>query len=418
MRHLMRLVAICSLSLPAAAKPMNVLLVVIDDLGWSDVGCYGSDFYRTPHLDALAADGVLFTQAYANGPNCAPSRAALHTGQYAPRHGVYTVGSSARGRPARRAIIPVRNRTALRRSATTLASVLGRHGYATAHLGKWHLGRDPTRHGFDVNVGGNATGHPKSYHTPYENADLPGGAPGEYLTDRLTAEAIDFMGRHVDRPFFLHLSFYAVHTPIQARADLRARYADQADGSPGRHAAYAAMIEAVDRGIGRVLGAIRVPLVVRWPGITRAGARCDEPVIGTDIMPTVLDLCGVALDTDAVLDGVSLRPLLAGGSIAERALFWHFPCYLERTSRGQGAWRTTPVGAIRRGRYKLIEFFEDGRLEVFDLRDDPGETHDLAAARPDLTAALHAELRAWRSDLAAPVPTEPNPEYRPDHDSK
>lgn len=438
----------------AAPRP-NVVLLLADDLGWGDLGCYGSAVCETPSLDALAAGGLRFTDAYANAPNCAPSRAALQSGQYAPRTGVYTVNSSARGKAKNRRLVPTPNTTVLADEVVTLAEALGAAGYDTAFLGKWHLGDDPTTQGYRVNVGGSKAGHPKRYHRPYGNVDLGEGPEGEYLTDRLTDEAIAFLDEERDGPFFLHLAYYTVHTPLHARADLleaaQARHeALGADGKPP----YTAMVAALDESVGRLLaalderylaedtlvlftsdngghgnhadnghlrgskgmlyeGGIRVPLLARWPGHVPAGAVTDAPAIGVDVYPTLLELAGAPTPDGHVLDGASLADVLAGGEAPARALFWHFPAYLEPYAKSQGTWRETPSGAIRRDRWKLIERFEDGRVELFDLAADPGEARDLAAERPDVAATMQRELAAWRRVVGAPVPTEPEPAYAP-----
>ncbi|MHC5001679.1 MAG: sulfatase [Planctomycetota bacterium] len=443
----------------AAAERPNIVLIVADDLGWRDPAFMGSDFHRTPALDGLAADGIVFTDAYANAGNCAPSRAAMLSGQYAPRTGVYTVGSADRGRSARRRLLTVPNRTELDSAVVTLGERLAAAGYATASIGKWHLGAGatgPEAQGFALNVGGGRRGHPPTYLSPYGLPGLTDGPPGEHLTERLAAEAARFVAANRDRPFFLYLPSFAVHTPIQPAPHRAAACRDRAPGTLHDHARYAALVEGLDAGVGRVLaaidacglrertvvvftsdngghgrftssaplrgakgmfyeGGIRVPLVVRWPGVVAAGRRCATPVIGLDLYPTLAAIAGAPATDGQPVDGVDLGPLLRGdATIAPRALFWHFPAYLEAGGLPDiGWWRTTPCGAIRRGRWKLLEFFEDGRRELYDLAADPGETRDLVAMRPAVARSLHAELVAWRTAVAAPVPTEPNPDYDP-----
>ncbi len=435
----------------------NIVLLLADDLGYGDLGCYGSQDHRTPRLDALAESGVRFMHAYANAPNCAPTRAALMSGLYAPRTGVYTVKSSKRGKSKHRKLIPTPNRTDLGEEFVTIAEALGDAGYTTGHVGKWHLGKDPTLQGFQFNAGGNAAGHPKSYVSPYGNADLKDGPPGEYLTDRVAAEACGFIAENAGHPFFLQVAFFAVHTPIQGRPDLVESYAASLDDSGD--AGYAAMVTALDLAIGKILdelqssgvhentvvvffsdngghglhgdngslrgskgmlyeGGIREPMIVHWPGKAAAGTVCFEPVIGLDCYPTFLQIAGVAREVE--LDGVSWLPCLKPDARFERGpLFWHFPAYLAAYGKiseslpGEvpSPWRTTPVGAVREGRWKLLEFFEDGRLELYDLLADPGETVNRVEQQPETVEALLAKMRAWRKRLEAPVPSELNPEY-------
>jgi arylsulfatase A-like enzyme len=446
---------------PSRTGPPNIVFIYVDDLGWRDLGVQGSRYYETPNIDRLASQGMRFTQAYANAPNCAPSRAAVMSGRYAPRTGIYTVNSAARGKSEDRRLIPVENETTLDLDVVTLAEALSEAGYLSAHFGKWHLGGDghsPTDQGFASNVGGDHNGSPPGYFFPYERAGLalPGleeGEHGEYLTDRLVDESVTFLEQAAGgAPFFLYLSHFSVHTPIQGRPDLIARYEGKAPADGQGNPAYAAMVSAVDEGVGRVLealdrldladntvviftgdngghgpvtsmaplrgakgmlyeGGIREPLIVKWPGRVEAGAVEDTPVIGLDFYPTLLELSGLD-DADRSLDGVSLLPLLQGStSPPERDLFWHFPAYLQATSAVSGPWRTTPVSVIRRGRYKLLHFFEEERRELYDLETDLSEVTDLADALPDVADELHAALEAWWAETGAFIPTERNPEY-------
>jgi len=448
------------------ARPPNFILVLVDDMGWRDVGFMGSRYYETPNIDRLAAQGMVFTDAYANAPNCAPTRACLLSGQYGPRHGVYTVGTSERGKAAGRKLVPVPNRTTLPAEIITLAEALKPAGYRSASIGKWHLGADPdsgpVAQGFDVNVAGNSAGYPRSYFSPYKNADIKDGPKGEYLTDRLTEEALAFIEANRDRPFFLYLPHYAVHTPIQAKQKLIAKYNKKPPDGGQRNPEYAAMIESVDQGVGTLMakldqlgltdntvvvffsdnggvggyrelgieggeitsnrplrggkgmlyeGGIREPTIIRWPAKVKVGTRCATPVIGLDFYPTFLQIAGVEKKPGQILDGESLVPLLTGtGTLKRDAIFWHFPAYLQG---GKGTWRTTPAGAIRSGDWKLIEFFEDNRLELYNLADDIGEANNLAEKMPEKTRELHDRLVAWRKEVNAPVPTERNAKFDP-----
>ena len=431
------------------AKP-NIVFIYIDDLGWGDVGFNGSTYYETPNVDRLASQGIIFSQAYANAPNCAPSRASVMTGQYTPRHKIYTVGSSKRGKEEDRRMIPVPNTENLPLHYTTLAEALGDAGYTTGHFGKWHLGDTgfhPEDQGFDVNVGGYKSGSPRGgYFPPYNNPKLVDGPDGEYLTDRLTNEAIAFIDQNKKGPFFLYLSHYAVHTPIQAQADIKAKYERKAPNGGQKNPTYAAMIESADRSVGNVLGrlaalgltdstlvifysdnggavqatsnqplrgykgmlyegGIRVPLAVKWPARITPGQLNSTPVIGIDFYPTLLEIAGAGPPAHNV-DGVSLVPILTGSSgLTSRNLYWHFPAYLEASKGIPGPWRTTPAGVIRSGDYKLIEFFEDGVLELYDLRKDPGESTNLTDQLPEKAELLHGSLRDWREKVAADMPT-------------
>lgn len=442
----------------AGGPPPNIVFFLIDDLGWRDVGFMGSTYYETPAIDRLAREGTVFTSAYANAPNCAPTRASLMTGQYTPRHGIYTVGEPDRGEARDRKLIPIPNRETLPLSALTLAEALRPAGYVMASMGKWHLGDPPTHgpeeQGFDLNVGGFHAGAPRSYFSPYRNPQLPDGPAGEHLTGRLTDEALEFIDANRTRPFFLYLPYYAVHTPIQGKPELVEKYRRKEPSGGQDDPTYAAMIESVDNGIGRILarlealglerntivvftsdngghgaitsntplrgskgmlyeGGIRVPLAVRWPGVVPAARSTDVPVITSDFFPTLLEAAGVARPAGHPLDGESLVPVLRGADRLERdAIYWHFPAYLQ-TYRGlPGPWRTTPAGAIRSGDWKLIEYFEDGRVELYDLRNDLGETRNLAGQMPDRASALRQRLVEWRRAVGAPVPDQPNPEYR------
>ncbi len=443
---------------PAPSAKPNIVLIVADDLGWTDLHCFGSGYYQTPNINRLCAQGMKFTSAYAC-PNCAPTRAQLMSGQYPPRTGVYTVASGARGRAENRKLIPVKNNTTLAPAVVTLAETLKSAGYTTSHLGKWHLGRPgvagPREQGFDDNVGGNQTGQPAGgYFSPYHNHQLPDGPKGENLTDRLSREAVDLIRRHRAGPFFIYMPFYAVHQPLQAKPDVTRKY-EQIKPIRGHHnPTYAAMIQTMDEGVGRILaaldefqlaqrtlvifisdnggvggyasiglpnnanitdnaplrggkgclyeGGVRVPMIVRWPGVTRPGAVCGTPVDVIDFYPTLVRIAGATLPARQPLDGVDITPLFQGHTISPRALYWHFPGYLE--AYGPGNWRTTPAGAIRDGDFKLLEFFEDHHVELYNLSDDLSEERDLAASNPEKAHELQAKLEAWRQSMHAPMP--------------
>ena len=439
-------------------KP-NVIFLLIDDMGFKDVGFMGSKFYETPNIDKLASEGMVFTNAYANAPNCAPTRACIMSGQYTPRHGVYTVGNSDRGPAHLRKLIPVKNKTVLDPGTVTIAESLKKSGYTSISIGKWHLGMDPDSgpiaQGFDRNIAGNHRGSPPSYFSPYKNPDIQDGPKGEYLTDRLTDEAIKFIEDNKGGPFFLYLPYYAVHMPIRGKKELIKKYEKKTPHNGQGNPKYAAMVDSTDQGIGRIMdklnelklaentvviffsdngghakvtsmkplrgskgmlyeGGIREPMIVRWPKKIKPGAVCDTAVIGTDFYPTLLEITGSDKPHAQPLDGKSIMPLLTQtGSFKRDAIFWHFPAYLQRYSTSQGAFRTTPASAIRKGDYKLIEFFEDGKLELYNLKEDISESNDLSKKLPAKTKELHADLVSWRKTINAPVPTEKNPLYNP-----
>lgn len=451
------------------APPPNIVFILADDLGWTDLGCFrelslgraGGGYYSTPNLDRLARDGMRFTAAYSNGPNCAPTRACLMSGRYSPRHGIYTVGDAARGKREHRKLVPVANKTNLPLAEVTLGEALKAAGYATAYAGKWHLGDPPAggprQHGFDVNIGGYKAGHPRSYFSPYRNPQLSDGPKGEYLTDRITTESLKFIESQKKKPFFLYLAYYTVHTPLQAKTSLQAIYDKKKPVGGHSNAKYAAMVHSLDENIGRVLakleeldlakntlvvftsdnggvggygnlggknitsnaplrggkgmlyeGGIRVPLIARWPGVVKAGTTCDIPVISIDFYPTFLAAAGQLVDQDR-LDGRSLLGILRNPNprtaiFGRHVLYWHFPAYLQANVK-RGTWRTTPAGAVRMaGGYKLIEFFEDGRLELYDLRKDIGEKENLADKMPEKTEELLGLLQGWRESMKAPMP--------------
>ena len=436
---------------------LNVIYLNADDLGVMDVGFMGSKLYHTPNLDRLANESMVFTDGYAPAANCAPSRAACFSGQWAVRTGVYTVGTSERGDAKDRMLIPTPNRMHLEDEVITIAEEFKKVGYRTAQLGKWHLGEDPTNQGIDINVGGNTRGAPPTYFSPYQNPNLKDGPKGEYLTDRLTDEAITILEKFKDDPFFMYFPFYSIHTPLQGRPDLKKKYKNNKQV----HADYAAMVECLDENVGRLMGAldelglrdntivlfssdnggirklskqdpwragkgsyyeggIRVPITVRWPGVVEAGSTCSVPVTGLDFYPTFLDAIEASPSTGKVLDGKSILPLLTGkGSFPkDRTLYWHFPVYLqnyagEEDQSRDAKFRTRPGTVLRKGKWKLHEYFEDGALLLYDLENDPGETHNLASEKPKRLQALKEDMYAWRKRTGSPVPSKRNPKYIP-----
>jgi arylsulfatase A-like enzyme len=438
----------------------NIVLIVADDLGWRDVGFMGSEYYETPNLDRMAMEGMVFSQAYASAANCAPSRASLMSGRYPTVHGIYTVGSSERGDTKTRRIIPAGNKIVLDDQFYTLAEALRDAGYTTCNIGKWHLGEDPRTQGMDYNVGGSIWGHPGSYFAPYKQPNLE-GPEGEYLTDRLTQEARNFIRTNQAGPFFLYLPYYAVHTPIQAKQAFENKYLEKGGSGCQSNASYAGMIDNLDRCIGLILsdiealgldrntlvlftsdnggirdiscqdplragkgsyyeGGIRVPLVVKWPGKIEARTRSEIPVINLDFYPTLMEIAGGDPE-ERELDGVSLWPLLSGSSrtLPERPLYFHFPIYLQAYNASQDGgrdplFRTRPGSVIREGKWKLHYYYEDGGMELYNLTEDPGETRDLSDINPSKSKKLEEKLKAWLEEQNAPVEFEENPEFDPD----
>ncbi|MBO3699921.1 sulfatase [Roseivirga sp. E12] len=436
----------------------NIVFILADDMGWKDPGFMGNTYHETPNLDRLSKMGTMFTNAYANAPNCAPTRASLMTGQYTPRHGIFTVATAERGKSENRKLIPPINKHVLAPAFVTFPELLQKEGYATASMGKWHLGgsprTNPLAQGFDVNIGGDQRGSPRSYFSPYKNEQLPDGPEGEYLTDRLTDEALSFIDDNKEKPFFLYLTHFAVHTPLQGKKELVDKY-DKKPRPDGIHnPKYGAMVESLDESVGRVMdklselgleentivvffsdngpyfraseatplrgskgmlyeGGIREPLVIYWKGHTTAGKVIDEPVIGTDFYPTFLDLAGIKKDKQLTLDGESLLPLLeAGKSLEREALYWHFPAYLEPYGGMKEKWRQVPASAIRMGDWKLIENFETGALALYNLKTDMSESINLAEREPEKREELFKALTKWRLEVNAPIPVELNPEYK------
>lgn len=463
------LASICFIALGAAAEAgarrnsdearPNIVFVLADDLGWTDLGCFGSKYYETPHIDRLRRQGMKFTAAYTCGPNCAPTRACLMSGLYSPRHGIYTVSTGARGKAKFRKMVPVENRTQLPLDIPTVADALQSAGYATGMFGKWHLGNDeqhhPSQRGFQSAV----VTRGKHFAPDFNTNPQVDVKDGTYLADFLTERACGFIAENRDRPFFLYVPHFAVHTPIQAKQPAIARFEGKQAVGGHHNPVYAAMIDAVDESVGRIVakldeldltsntivifssdngghggygdlggstgrnitdnaplrggkgmlyeGGIRVPLIVRWPAVVEAGSVCSEPVISVDLFPTLLDVCGRANHHTGLLDGTSLLPLLksAGHDTLDRqAIYWHFPGYLQADAK-LGTWRTTPAGAIRAGDFKLIEFFEDGRIELYDTSADVGERNDLVESMPEQARVLHQQLINWRKAVQAPMPT-------------
>jgi arylsulfatase A-like enzyme len=435
----------------AAERKPNIIFILADDLGYTDIAVNGSKYYETPNIDRLAAQGTRLTRYY-HCQNCQPTRASLMSGQYSTRTGVFTVGSVDRFAWWKRSLRPPENVTKLPLDRTTIAQALKQSGYATALFGKWHLGNDPQHHpaqrGFEEAI--ESSGRHFNFATN-PKTEVPGGA---YLADFLTDKAVDFIRRKADAPFFLYLPHFGVHSPFQAKPELIAKFKAKAPAGGHHNPTYAAMIASVDESVGRVMavlderkladdtvlvfasdnggvggyvreglkksgdvtdnaplrsgkgslyeGGTRVPFIVRWPGATKPGSVCEVPATHVDIFPTFLALAGGEKPKQP-LDGVSLVPLFRDPSarLTRDAIFQHNPGYL---GAGENTWRTTPVSTVISGDWKLMEFLEDRRLELYNLREDIGEAKNLAVVEPEKAKELQAKLTAWRRDTGAKMP--------------
>jgi arylsulfatase A-like enzyme len=440
----------------------NIVFILADDLGWADLGCYGSDLHETPNIDRLARQGMRFTDAYAAAPVCSPTRASIMTGKYPARLHMTIWYESSANPPRNRKLIPPVTQGNMPHEQVTIAEVLKEAGYFTAHVGKWHLGdaaHYPQTQGFDVNIGGTFWGAPKSFFYPYSGPSRWGGeyryvphlefgAEGEYLTDRLTDEALRIMDKIKGKPLFLNLCYHTVHTPIEGKTELVEYYRMKVkSGMNHQNYEYAAMVHSLDENVGRVLnkinelgiadntivvffsdnggyinkfnqkvvtnnyplrcgkgslyeGGVRDPLIICWPGVTKAGGVCSEPVSSIDFYPTFLGMTSLAGDSkhNSDMDGQSLVPLLKNpaAKLERQALYWHYPHYYPTTA---------PVSAIRQGKWKLLEYFEDNHIELYDLSNDIGEQNNLAEKMPEKAEELGKRLAAWRKTVNAQMPT-------------
>ena len=456
----------------SATRP-NFILILIDDLGWTDLGCYGSGYFETPNIDRLASQGVRFTNGYAACAVCSPTRAAVMTGRYPARLGVTdwirarfqggTIPPDKKkpteyvGAADNKLLCPP-NALWMELDEITVAEALKSAGYVTCHIGKWHLGAEdwyPDKQGFDYNIGGCDFGQPPSYFDPYTRK-RQGGIPtlkprkkGEYLTDREADEAVRFIRAHSDGPFFLYLAHYAVHTPLQAKKELIAKYKAKRPTNQ-KNPTYAAMVDSLDQAVGKVMaaldelnltdntiviftsdnggllgstdnaplrsgkgypyeGGIRVPVIVRWPAVVQAGWACDVPVTSVDYFPTICEAAGLSLPTDRAIDGESLMPVLKRtGSLKRDAIYWHFPHYRVED--------VVPHSIVRAGDWKLIKQYEGKRFELFNLKDDLSEKHDLSDTMPEKVRELDGKLREWLASVGAKLPL-PNSAYDPESSS-
>lgn len=428
-----------------APKPKpNIIVFLIDDLGWRDLGCQGSTFYRTPNIDRLAMDGVRFTEAYAACAVCSPTRAAILTGKYPARLRFTHILGGEKALPNRKLKTAdwIQN---LPLEEVTFAEALKAAGYATGHFGKWHVGGagfTPDKQGFGVTVDA----------TPAKNRQ-------DKNVTQLTDAAIAFMRSHAKQPFLAHICHHTVHVPYEADEALTAAYRAKAPATGQNHPKMAAMIETLDQSVRRVLqtldelglsentiviltsdngglrsvlegkktvtatdnsparggkamlyeGGTRVPLIIKWPGVTRAGSTSDVPVISMDLYPTLLDMAGLPARPSQHRDGLSLAPLLKGtGTLDRDALYWHFPHYHSNVA--------APMGSLRSGDWKLVEFFEDNRIELYNLKNDIGEKQNLAAKEPEKAASLLKQLHHWRTEVNAAMPSQ-KPDLRSIHET-
>jgi len=433
----------------ASGDKPNIIFILADDLGWSDVNCYGHRFHETPNIDRLAAGGMRFTDAYAACPVCSPTRASIMTGKYPARLGLTDWIPGMRSGSRFKLLMPdFLKRLPL--EEVTIAEMLKSAGYVTGAVGKWHLGPRgfyPENQGFDVNIGGNHNGSPAGGYFLPNRMTLKDMKKGDYLTDRLTAEGVKFIEANKSRPFFLYQSYHSVHTPIQAKASYVTKY--KAKTSPdGKkyHPAYAGMVQSLDEGVGRILdkldslklakntvvffmsdngglrsvtavrplragkghiyeGGIREPMIVRYPQAVKAATTCSAPVSSVDFFPTILELVGVNMKKSHKIDGVSFASLLKGEkkTLDRKAIYWHYPHYSPQGGR--------PASAVRAGDYKLIKLYEGDKIELYNLKDDIAETNNLAAGEPKRTAEMTKMLDDWLKDTKAKFP-KPNPKYK------
>ena len=436
----------------------NVIFILVDDLGYTDLGCFGSDLFETPHIDKLAESGMVFTNAYSAAHVCSPTRASFMTGKPPVKAGLT---EHIRGREfkvtGKHEVIPPENGTGLALEHVTIAELLKQEGYRTGIIGKWHLGGNnysADKQGFDYVLAANRTGGPGSFFYPYRNTKpdlIQGGSEGEYLTDRLTDEAVKLINARKDSDFFLYMSYYSVHIPLQAKEELIEKYQKKIDGTnPVYHTnpIYAAMIETLDSNIGKLItcleaenlldntlimltsdngglsvkegrntpatnnypcregkgfiyeGGIKVPLIVSWPGRVKPNSRSDVPAITYDYFTTISSVCGAKEDTPGSLD--LSRIFLAQDVPDVRPIFWYAPHYSNQGGK--------PAAAVRKGQYKLIRYFTDSSYELYDLDKDMKESYNLIEEFPELTESLKKELENWLKENVVSYPV-PNPEY-------
>ena len=447
-------------------KNPNIVLFFVDDLGWTDLSFMGSKYYETPNIDNLSKSGMTFYNGYASAANCTPSRASMFTGKYSTSHGIYTVADnqdlvgSERGNDKTRKLIPIKNKRNLDLEYILIPEMLKDKGYLNAHFGKWHLGNEgfyPEDQGFDYNFGGNQTGSPKGgYFSPYKNPNILDGPKGEYLTDRLGNEVLNFIDTNQNETFFAYVSFYSVHTPIQSKKDLQKKYSLKDGNENHNRADYAGMIQSVDENIGKIInkieqlglsentlfiftsdnggiraisnqsplragkgsyyeGGIKVPLIFSWRGKIKEASKSYERVSNIDFFPTIQNIVGYK-NKDLKLDGIDLNPIFDGRKIEKRALFYHFPIYLQayNVQEDNGTdplFRTRPGSVIIEDNWKLHHYFENDKKELYNIENDISESYDLSKVNVQKTTELFNSLNLWREANNAPIPFEKNIKY-------
>jgi len=438
-------------------KP-NIVLIVADDLGWSDLSYMGSEYYETPNIDKLSKSGMTFYNGYASSANCAPSRATMLSGKYHTEHGIYTVRNSDRGSRKTRKIIPIETKTTLDLDFFVIPEMLKEMGYINGHFGKWHLGDvgfHPEQSGFDVNIGGNKHGGPGGYFAPYPNPQLENEPKGEYLTDRIGDEVVKFIDINKENNFFAYVPFFSVHTPIQSKPDYQKKYSNKDSNEYHNRADYAGMIQSLDENIGKILdkidalnlsentliiftsdnggiraisnqyplragkgsyyeGGIKVPMIFSWKGKIEAKTESYERVSNLDFYPTIKKLVGYNESID--LDGEDLTPIFKGEKLKKRELYFHFPVYLEpyRVQLDSGTdplFRTRPGTVIIKDNWKLHHYYEDNKFELYDLEKDVSESENLSEINKEKKNELLIDLNNWRKTNNAPIPSRLNPYY-------
>jgi len=437
----------------------NIVLIVVDDLGWTDVSYMGSKYYETPNIDKLSRSGMTFYNGYASAANCAPSRATMLSGRYNNHHGIYTVGASERGSEKTRKIIPIKNETILDLRYFLIPEMLKNEGYVTGHFGKWHLGSQgffPEQSGFDVNIGGNESGGPGGYFSPYINPNLEDGPIGEYLTDRIGNEVVSFINYNQNETFFAYVPFYSVHSPIQSKKEYQEKYSNKDGDNNHNRPDYAGMIKSLDENIGKILntieelnlsektliiftsdnggiraisnqfplragkgsyyeGGIKVPLIFSWKGKIIEESESYERVSNIDFFPTIKKIIGHK-NKNLHLDGLDLNPIFKGKTLENRTLFYHFPIYLQAynvhlDNGTDPLFRTRPGSVIIKDNWKLHHYFEDGKIELYNIEEDISESTDLSKTNLEKTKELYHDLNKWREANNAPIPLENNPNY-------